>query len=344
MARLSGTRNLSCHVHSVADRSGGDHRRRDRRRLRAARRALRRRHLGYPGGAGCRSSTVRVGELRRRHLRQGQHGTRRALAGHCAGGRRGRCPGRRGSCRQRPAPAWTASRAPGRSTRPPVSPSAVLLARTCIPRPCASRSLPARAHCRQSVQSVRPCLSPASISSLRACAQRRRSVHTKENTTMSKSPTGPSRQARTAPASKSNTRTPGQHQGHNAKGSNAKGNNANDARPAPTASVRPRARRPRQAEPAHPPPGPDGPGPGGAGGGRHRHHGRDQGCRELQPARLGVLARRRRRRRRWCGSSGHRRPRDHQAVPPGPRRPHRADGDARHRGQPVLGGPAHQDR
>ena len=43
---------------------------------------------------------------------------------------------------------------------------------------------------------------------------------------MSKSPTGPSRQARTAPASKSNTRNA---QG-NAKGSNAKGSNANNTR------------------------------------------------------------------------------------------------------------------
>ena len=38
-----------------------------------------------------------------------------------------------------------------------------------------------------------------------------------------------------------------------------------------------------------PPSGPDGVGPGRAGGRRHRHHGRDQGRRDVQPAGLGVL-------------------------------------------------------
>ena len=74
--------------------------------------ALRHRHVGYPGGAGTRSSIVRVGDLRRRHLRQGQHGACRSLARGCTRGRRGRGPGRGGGCRLHPAPAWSACSLP----------------------------------------------------------------------------------------------------------------------------------------------------------------------------------------------------------------------------------------
>ena len=81
---------------------------------------------------------------------------------------------------------------------------------------------------------------------------------------MSKSPTGPSRRA-------------------------ARPHEEPTTLPPRTTKARPVHAGPHGPLP-HPPPGPDRPGPGGAGGGGHRHHGRDQGGRELRPVRRCVVA------------------------------------------------------
>ncbi len=283
--------------------------------------------LGHPGGAGRRSSPVRVGELRRRHLRQGQHGTRRALAGHCAGGRRGRCPGRCGSCRLHPAPAGQQA---WRSRSAPATPC---FTRRSSPssnrRP---RAAARRARAATGAARAAPVISPggrpaASLSSLRACAPLSpRSANQGEHHV--EVPTRGRRVQR------------GPHQQEpSTEHADTKSNN--DTNP---------PSRPRRPIDAHPPRGKRF---------RTRHPVLTalvpvvlvvaaiatmvviKAGRDLQPVRLGVLApdhggadRR----------SSHRRPGHHHAVPSGPRRAHRADGDARRGGQPLLGRPAHQDR
>ena len=166
---LSGARNLACHVLAVAGRSGGDHRRRGRRRLHAARRAVRRRDLRHPGGAGREAPLSAPAELRstppaaraarrrrrrRRAWRWCRRGGPRGRRG-CVAGVRRRRGRRRGPSR--------------RCTRPAVPPAPVLLARHRASRALGSPRLWASA--RAAHQSRRPL--PASVSSLRACAPRR---------------------------------------------------------------------------------------------------------------------------------------------------------------------------
>ena len=88
-----------------------------------------------------------------------------------------------------------------------------------------------------------------------------------------------------------------------------------------------------------PPPGPDRTGPGRPRGGRHCHHGRDQGGRELQRTGGGVLAPHDG--RRVVGVGRHR---DHGAVATGRGRALRPDRHTECGGEPVVGRPPQQGR
>ena len=297
----------------MADRSGGDHRCRGRRRLPAARRAVRRRRTRLPRWCGlAESATVGAGAT--------------ALDATC---------GKGSPAPAAPSPgvalvAWWpglvavaaaaasirrrhghACRAPGRRPRPPVPPAAVLLARPAPRPPPFARTRAWRTDEQQSAGRADrrpPDLEPSERARSAATA-RTTPIRSKENTTMSKSA----------------TEIQGEHQQRNAGTNTTK--SPDRARSAGAATAGPeRAFR-------HAPPGPDGPGPGRARRGRHRHHGRRSRPPGLQPGRLdGVLAPR------------HRRVVDRRPIPGRPRRCRRPGRSPPSRSRPrrsnAVGSPA----